>query len=101
MLHHVTQRLGSGATVHSVAGEIGYSARNLQRHSAAVYGYGPATLRRILRFRKALRLLDSGASAADTAAGAGYSDQSHLSREVHDLAGVTVSQLGSEAYRST
>lgn len=100
-LRHVTERLGSGATVRSVADEIGWSARNLQRQCAAVYGYGPATLRRILRFRRAVRLLDAGVSAADTAAMAGYADQSHLSREVRDLAGVPPSQLGNGAQRST
>lgn len=97
ILRHVTDRLGSGASVHSVADEIGWSARNLQRQCLAVYGYGPATLRRILRFRKAVRLLDGGMSAADTAAVAGYADQSHLSRQVHDLAGVPASQLGNGA----
>ncbi len=97
VLRHVTERLGSGAAVHSVADEIGWSARNLRRQCAAVYGYGPATLRRILRFRKAVRLLDAGMSAADAAAMAGYADQSHLSRQVHDLAGVPASQLGSGA----
>lgn len=96
-LRHVTQRLSSGAAVQSVADEIGWSARNLQRQCAAVYGYGPATLRRILRFRRAVRLLDAGVSAADTAAIAGYADQSHLSRQVHQLAGVPANQLGSGA----
>jgi AraC-like DNA-binding protein len=93
VLRHVTGRLGSGAAVHSVADEIGWSARNLQRQCAAVYGYGPATLRRILRFRKAVRLLDAGMPAADTAAMTGYADQSHLSRQVHELAGVPAGQL--------
>jgi AraC-like DNA-binding protein len=97
VLRHVTERLGSGAAVHSVADEIGWSARNLQRQCAAVYGYGPATLRRILRFRKAVRLLDAGMSAGDTAALAGYADQSHLSRQVNELAGVPASQLGNGA----
>lgn len=96
-LDHVTQRLYDGAAVQSVADEIGSSARNLQRHCAAVYGYGPATLRRILRFRKAVRLLDAGVPGADAAALAGYADQAHLSRQVHELAGVPASQLGNEA----
>lgn len=101
VLRHVTDRLGSGATVRSVADEIGWSARNLQRQCAAVYGYGPATLRRILRFRRAVRLLDEGVGAADIAALAGYADQAHLARQVRDLAGVPAGQLGKEANRST
>jgi AraC-like DNA-binding protein len=101
LLHDVTRRLGEGATVRSLADEIGWSARNLQRQCVAVYGYGPATLRRILRFRKAVGLLRDGASVAATAAAVGYADQSHLHRQVRDLAGVPVSQVGSAANRST
>jgi AraC-like DNA-binding protein len=97
VLHHVTERLAGGAAVRSVAAEIGWSARNLQRQCAAVYGYGPATLRRILRFRRAVRLLDGGMSVADAAAMTGYADQSHLSRQAQELAGVPASQLGSGA----
>jgi len=97
VLRHVTERLGSGAAVHSVADEIGWSARNLQRQCAAVYGYGPATLRRILRFRRAVGMLNSGMSAAETAITSGYADQAHLSRQVHELAGVPASQLGNGA----
>jgi len=97
VLHRVTERLGSGAAVHSVADEIGWSARNLQRQCAAVYGYGPATLRRILRFRKAVRLLGAGIPAAETAALAGYADQSHLSRQMRELSGISATQLGNGA----
>jgi AraC-like DNA-binding protein len=97
VLRHVTDQLGNGAAVHSIADEIGWSARNLQRQCTAVYGYGPATLRRILRFRQATRLLDAGVSVCDTAAITGYADQSHLARQVRDLAGVPASQLGNGA----
>lgn len=100
-LAHVTDRFGTGASVQSVADEIGLSARNLQRQSAAVYGYGPAMLRRVLRFRRAVQLLRDGRAIADTAHVAGYSDQAHLSRQVRDLAGVSAGQLASGEYRST
>ncbi len=40
--------------------EIGWSGRTLQRQCGAVYGYGPATLRRILRFRRAVAMLRTG-----------------------------------------
>ncbi|MGQ9406673.1 helix-turn-helix domain-containing protein [Mycolicibacterium gilvum] len=100
-LRHITMRFATGATVQSVADEIGCSPRNLQRHSAAVYGYGPATLRRVLRFRQAVHLLQAGRSVADTAYTVGYADQAHLSRQVLALAGVTAGQLASGANRST
>ena len=100
----VTARLARGAAVHAVADEIGWSARNMQRQCAAVYGYGPATLRRVLRFRRAVAMLRAGVSLTDTAARAGYADQPHLHREVRDLAGVPVAavrQVSSAANRST
>lgn len=92
-LRCITERLGRGAVVADVARETGWSNRTLQRQCTAVYGYGPATLRRILRFRRAIRLLDSGASTADAAAGAGYADQPHLHREVRDLTGMPLAAL--------
>ena len=100
-LRHVTTRFATGAAVTAVADEIGCSPRHLQRHSTAVYGYGPATLRRILRFRRAVQLLYAGRSIADTAYEVGYADQAHLSRQVLDLAGVPAGQLASGANRST
>jgi AraC-like DNA-binding protein len=92
-LRRITDRLANGANVADVARHAGWSSRTLQRQSAAVYGYGPAMLRRILRFRRALRLLHRGASSADVAAAAGYADQPHLHREVRDLTGMSVATL--------
>ena len=43
--------------------------------------------------QQALAFIRGGARTVDSAVRAGYADQSHLSREVRDLAGVTVSQL--------
>lgn len=104
LLGHVTRSFAGGAAVARVADEIGWSSRTLQRQCTAVYGYGPATLRRILRFRRALRLMDLGASYAEAAAAAGYSDQPHMHRETRDLSGIGLSSLrqdSSGANRST
>jgi AraC-like DNA-binding protein len=92
-LSHITGRLSRGAAVSDVARQIGWSSRTLQRHCGAVYGYGPATLRRILRFRRAVGLLDGGQSPAAVAAAAGYADQPHLHRDVRDLAGMSLATL--------
>lgn len=104
LLGHITRSFASGAAVARVADQIGWSSRTLQRQCTAVYGYGPATLRRILRFQRALQLMDLGASYAEAAAAAGYSDQPHLHREVRDLSGTGLSTLrqgSSGANRST
>lgn len=101
VLGQVTGRLAAGSDVNAVAKDIGWSNRTLQRQCLSVFGYGPAMLRRILRFRKAVRLLDSGLAHADVATRAGYADQPHLHREVRDLAGVPLRQLANGANTST
>lgn len=101
VLHAVTQRLATGDSVHQIACDTGWSARTLQRQCSAVYGYGPAQLRRILRFRRAVQLLDSGLSPAAVAARAGYADQPHLHREARALGGAPLRQLGKAENRST
>jgi AraC-like DNA-binding protein len=104
LLGHVTGSLAAGAAVGDVAREIGWSSRTLQRQCGAVYGYGPAMLRRILRFRRAVRLLDEGLPYTELAARAGYADQPHLHREARELAGVPLAslrQIPSGANRST
>ena len=75
-------------------------ARSVHRRCLAAFGYGPATLRRVLRFRRAAALLRAGASPAEVAAASGYADQPHLSRETRALAGVSPGQLVSGANKS-
>ncbi|WP_219419680.1 DUF6597 domain-containing transcriptional factor [Pseudonocardia nigra] len=99
-------RIGAGAAVAATADALGWTVRTLHRRCLAGFGYGPAVLRRVLRFRRAAALLHAGVPPADAAARAGYADQPHLSREVRALAGVTPSQiargqLASGANRST
>ena len=93
VLRYVTTTLATGAPVEQVARDTGWSSRTLQRQCQAVYGYGPAMLRRILRFRRATVLLQAGRPPADVAAVAGYADQPHLHRDVRAFAGTTVTAL--------
>ena len=91
-------RLARGASAAATADALGWTTRTLHRHSLAAFGYGPATLRRVLRFRRAAALLP----AAEAAARTGYADQPHLSRDVRAFAGAAPGQLaGSGANRST
>jgi AraC-like DNA-binding protein len=83
----------SGWASAAIAREVGLSARQLQRRSAAAFGYGTKTLQRILRLQRALALVRTGARAADSAARVGYADQAHLARDVKDLAGVPLTAL--------
>lgn len=103
-LSHVTNRLAGGGSVADVAEALGWSRRTLQRQCTAVYGYGPATLRRVLRFRRAVRLLGDGLPLSEIAARSGYSDQPHLHREAREFSGVALTSLRhdvSGANRST
>ncbi|OZM78508.1 helix-turn-helix domain-containing protein [Pseudonocardia sp. MH-G8] len=92
-LRVVTTHLDAGASARATADRLGWTERSLHRRCLAAFGYGPAVLRRVLRFRRAAALLYDGVPIAQAAAVAGYADQPHLSREVRALAGVAPSQL--------
>jgi AraC-like DNA-binding protein len=82
-------RLARGATAGDTADALGWTSRTLHRRSIAAFGYGPAVLRRVLRFRRALALLRAGLAPADVAGRLGYADQPHLSRDVRAFAGTS------------
>ena len=81
-----------GARVRDVAGELAISERQLNRRCCAAIGYGPALLRRVLRFRRFVSRIDAAPTArtdlAGLAAVLGYADQAHLTRESSRLAGL-------------
>jgi AraC-like DNA-binding protein len=92
----VMRLLDPGQRVDQLARALGFSERQLQRRFLAAVGYGPKTLQRVLRLRRFLTAggldvdLDGLAAAA---AGAGYADQPHLTRECRALTGLTPGQL--------
>ncbi|HEX6568581.1 MAG TPA: helix-turn-helix domain-containing protein [Acidimicrobiales bacterium] len=77
-----------------LADEIGWSRRHFGARFRAQVGLAPKPTGRVLRFRRAVALLESGPvrSIADLAAACGYADHSHLVREFHALGGCTPSQ---------
>jgi AraC-like DNA-binding protein len=83
----------AGAQVATMAEELAVSPRTLRRRCADALGYGPKTLERILRFRRALRLLGDQQSIANAAHLAGYADQAHLTHECRRLASSTPAAL--------
>lgn len=93
LLHRLVQRLDEGRPVSATAAELGVAARTLHRRSLNAFGYGPKTLARILRLRRALALARSGLPYAETAIRAGYADQPHLAREIRELAGMPLGEL--------
>jgi AraC-like DNA-binding protein len=86
--------------VATVADDLAISERQLRRRFHAAVGYGPKTLGRILRFRRAVREIERGRTdLAALALDAGYADQAHLSRETTRLAGLPPARLA-RAYSS-
>ncbi|WP_329440307.1 helix-turn-helix domain-containing protein [Streptomyces canus] len=93
VLHALVTALDAGRPVAMTADELGLGARQLHRRSLAAFGYGPKTLARILRLRRALVLAGAGVPFAEAAARSGFADQAHLARDVRELAGVPLGRL--------
>jgi AraC-like DNA-binding protein len=76
--------------IESLARSLRTTTRTLERRVTVATGLPPATLRRIMRFRHAFRLLDGAPRGtwARVATRAGYADQAHLIRDFHQFAGV-------------
>jgi AraC-like DNA-binding protein len=100
-----TRRLGSSRTrVDTLAADLGVSERQLHRRCRAAVGYGPATLRRVLRFRRFVSSIDETGEPADLAglaAETGYADQAHLTRESTRLAGLPPAALAHNRQEKT
>ena len=92
-------RLGAHAPrVATLARQLGVTDRHLRRLMVDETGIGPRHFARIQRFHALLRASDLAPRPSWSALAAyhGYADQSHLIREVQDLAGVTPTQLHAE-----
>ena len=77
--------------IEAIARELGTTARTLERRITSEVGLSPKVLQRILRFRRAFRLLDSTSPGrwGPVAAAAGYYDQAHMIRDFRSFAGAT------------
>ncbi len=92
------RRGASASRVATLARQLGVSDRHLRRLMVDETGVAPRHFARIQRFHALLRSSDLAGrpSWAALAAHHGYADQSHLIREVRDLAGVTPTRLHEE-----
>jgi AraC-like DNA-binding protein len=89
----VLRMAAAGTSVAGIAERLGLSARHLHRRCLPIFGYGPLRLERVLRLGRAVDESRTGVPLAQVAAGCGYADQAHLSREVRALAGTTPTGL--------
>ncbi|MET9020899.1 helix-turn-helix domain-containing protein [Actinopolymorpha sp. NPDC004070] len=93
---HVVRVLGAGGRrVHDALAGRPLGERQFRRRFSAAVGYGPAMFARVARLVRVrdLARLHPGATLADLAATAGYTDQAHLARDCRGLAGATPSAL--------
>lgn len=79
--------------INRVAAETGVSPEHLAREFRARYGLSPVEYRGEHRFRHALHRLFAGDTAAMTACKSGYSDQSHMTRDIRQRIGMTPREL--------
>jgi AraC-like DNA-binding protein len=82
--------------IEGLSERLGLSSRQIQRRFAAAVGYGPKVFQSVLRFQRMLndaRGAGDGRTLADLAAHAGYSDQSHMAREIQRFANCPPSLL--------
>ncbi|MFK4085821.1 helix-turn-helix domain-containing protein [Kribbella sp. NPDC020789] len=80
--------------VQELAAEVGWSRRHLTDRFTAEFGLAPKVAARVLRFEQAVARLRRQPTVrlADLAAGLGYADQAHLTREWQALAGCSPRQ---------
>jgi AraC-like DNA-binding protein len=88
---------GAGTPVAEMADRLGLGARQLHRRCLPLFGYGPRHLARVVRLTRALNAARRGTPLAAVAAGCGYADQAHLTREVRALVGTTPTGLLQES----
>ena len=81
---------GGRLPVEQLAADTGYSRQHLTKLFRREFGLGPKLASRIVRFERVQRALlgaHPSATLAEVAAGCGYADQAHLSREFTALTG--------------
>ncbi|GAA2067788.1 helix-turn-helix domain-containing protein [Streptomyces albiaxialis] len=77
------------ARVERLADEVGWSRKRLWSRFRAQVGMGPKRAAKLVRFDHAAHRLAAGHDTARVAAEGGYTDQSHLHRDVVAFTGVT------------
>ena len=99
-LQHFIERARGNVRIEDLARHAGLSLRHLQRRFRVATGVSPKTLCRLVRLQTVLALArNPGTTLGRVAAQAGYADQSHLTREFNELAGISPRQYFSAAHQ--
>ncbi len=86
------------ARVDDLATEVGWSRKRLWSRFRAQLGLPPKRAIKLVRFDHAAHRLAAGHAAAHVAAETGYTDQSHLHRDVHEFTGTTPATVAAEPF---
>ncbi|MBY8881066.1 helix-turn-helix domain-containing protein [Actinacidiphila acidipaludis] len=89
---------GGTGRVEGLAAEVGWSRKRLWSRFGEQIGLPPKRAARLVRFDRAVHRLVAGDGPARVAAEGGYTDQSHLHRDVVAFAGVTPTAAAGEAW---
>ncbi|QNP68840.1 AraC family transcriptional regulator [Streptomyces roseirectus] len=86
-------RTSGAVPIRHLAECTGWSWRQFEQRFREQIGATAKTAARIMRLQKALTLLEAGRPLPQTAMACGFSDQSHLTREIRAMTGRTGPQL--------
>ena len=86
-----------------MAQKLSMSDRSFSRLWSEIVGIQPRKFIQLMRFHNALQMINAGAKLAKVAADCGYSDQSHMARQIKAISGLSPSslrsRLGNRVYR--
>jgi AraC-like DNA-binding protein len=95
--HQIRQTRGR-IRVDELASELDWSRKRLWSHFRAQVGLTPKQAAKLVRFDHAVHRLARGRPPAAVAADCGYSDQSHLHRDVLAFTGLTPAVVAAEPF---
>src|SRR6266540_2157409 len=89
---------GGTVRIEHLAAELGWSRKRLWSRFQAQIGLPPKRAAKLVRFDHAIHRLVAGSAAARVAADGGYTDQSHLHRDVVAFTGLTPATVVEEPF---
>ena len=94
---------GGQSKAHDIAKSLGVSDRSFRRLWHDVVGIEPRKFASLMRFHRAISMIDEGHELAAVAQECGYSDQPHLARNIKTISGLPASllrkRLGTDVYQ--
>jgi AraC-like DNA-binding protein len=93
LLAHLSQRRGAAPGSSLLTERLGVSERTLRRRCVSGIAYERKMVDRVLRVRRAVRLVHTRMPLVAAAHLTGHADQTHLTRELQYLGGLTPCQL--------